>query len=363
MSYATATFPGVVAYNRRGIGRTDARRAVCGSIAIGVGTVTAAGLMAGCATVAAAWLVTQSLGSNSRLHSTSPFALETSALNQPYRDLLRAAGDFSPPPVIAVPAAPPRPVRDAEITPPAARAPSPAIPQHAPNRAAPARVASVPLPEPRPRLALRVPPAAPALPVEAKHRPSLNQPRVAVATPPEATSDTNLAPQRPVAALPEQARTEPLGLPAPGSHTAVYDIAGHTVFLPDGERLEAHSGLGRLLDDPRYVSARGRGPTPPNVYDLTLREEIFHGVKAIRLNPVSGSHMFGRDGILAHTYMLGPSGQSFGCVSFRNYPAFLHAYLNGEINRLVVVPHVETDVPIADRSRRRPGDHYAFNNR
>ena len=87
--------------------------------------------------------------------------------------------------------------------------------------------------------------------------------------------------------------------------------------------------------------AKGRGPTPPNVYDLTLREELFHGVRAIRLNPVDESKMFGRDGILAHTYMLGPNGQSNGCVSFSNYDAFLTAYLSGEVTRLVVVDHLE----------------------
>ena len=47
--------------------------------------------------------------------------------------------------------------------------------------------------------------------------------------------------------------------------------------------------------------------------------------------------MFDRDGILAHTYMLGPSGQSNGCVSFRDYPKFLRAYQRGEIDRIVVV--------------------------
>ena len=35
--------------------------------------------------------------------------------------------------------------------------------------------------------------------------------------------------------------------------------------------------------------------------------------------------------------MLGPNGQSNGCVSFRNYPAFLNAFLRGEFERLVVV--------------------------
>jgi hypothetical protein len=39
--------------------------------------------------------------------------------------------------------------------------------------------------------------------------------------------------------------------------------------------------------------------------------------------------------------MLGPSGQSFGCVSFKDYQQFLKAYENGEINRLVVVPHLD----------------------
>jgi hypothetical protein len=42
-----------------------------------------------------------------------------------------------------------------------------------------------------------------------------------------------------------------------GSHTAVYDIAARTVYMPNGRRLEAHSGLG-LMDDPSYVSAKGR---------------------------------------------------------------------------------------------------------
>src|SRR5205085_1923527 len=77
---------------------------------------------------------------------------------------------------------------------------------------------------------------------------------------------------------------------------------------------------------------------------LTLRERPFHGVRAIRLNPLDGSRMHGRAGILAHSYMLGPSGQSNGCVSFSDYPAFLNAFLRGDVNRLVVVEHL-ADVP------------------
>jgi hypothetical protein len=121
------------------------------------------------------------------------------------------------------------------------------------------------------------------------------------------------------------------------SRTAIYDITARTVYLPNGRRLEAHSGLGDHMDDPRYVNARGTGPTPPNVYELKLRETLFHGDRAIRLIPNDSSKMYGRDGILAHSYLLGPNGQSNGCVSFSDYTAFLDAFLRGDINRLVVV--------------------------
>jgi hypothetical protein len=120
---------------------------------------------------------------------------------------------------------------------------------------------------------------------------------------------------------------------------AVYDISARTVTLPSGESLEAHSGLGPHMDDPRNVHLKMRGATPPGTYDLTEREALFHGVRAIRLNPVGGSGtIHNRVGLLAHTYMLGPSGASNGCVSFRNYDRFLQAFLRGEVRRLVVVP-------------------------
>ena len=119
--------------------------------------------------------------------------------------------------------------------------------------------------------------------------------------------------------------------------TAVYDVAAHTVYLPNGTKLEAHSGLRNRLDDPRYVNERMRGATPPNVYELQPREQLFHGVQALRLIPVGSGDVYGRTGLLAHTYMLGPNGDSNGCVSFKNYNAFLQAYQNGEVKRLVVV--------------------------
>ena len=127
----------------------------------------------------------------------------------------------------------------------------------------------------------------------------------------------------------------------PNSRIAIYDIAAHTVYMPNGDTLEAHSGLGERLDNPRYVNVRMKGPTPPNVYKMTMRERVFHGVRAIRLTPVDESKMFGRDGMLAHTYMLRNRGHSNGCVVFGNYPAFLAAFQRGEVDRLVVVDHLD----------------------
>jgi hypothetical protein len=119
--------------------------------------------------------------------------------------------------------------------------------------------------------------------------------------------------------------------------TAVYDISAHKVYLPDGSVLEAHSGRGSALDDPGHTNERMQGSTPVNIYDLKPRESLFHGVEAIRLIPVDESQVFGRSGFLAHTYMLGPNGDSFGCVSFRNYDAFLQAFKEQKIKHLAVV--------------------------
>ena len=124
--------------------------------------------------------------------------------------------------------------------------------------------------------------------------------------------------------------------------TAVYDISAHTVYLPDGTKLEAHSGLGAKLDDPSSAKIHMRGVTPPHIYELKPREALFHGVPALRLNPIGGDDaIYGRAGLLAHTYMLGPNGDSNGCVSFKDYNAFLNAYRNQGIKRLAVVARVE----------------------
>jgi hypothetical protein len=132
--------------------------------------------------------------------------------------------------------------------------------------------------------------------------------------------------------------------------TAVYDISARAVYLPNGTKLEAHSGYGSLMDDVEHVKQRMVGATPPAVYDLKPRERLFHGVEALRMIPQDASATFGRTGLLTHSYMLGPNGDSNGCVSIKNYENFLRAYKDGEINRLVVVPSLNDAVSASRRS-------------
>jgi hypothetical protein len=132
--------------------------------------------------------------------------------------------------------------------------------------------------------------------------------------------------------------------------TAVYDISARAVYMPDGTKLEAHSGLGSLMDDPGHVNEQNVGATPPNVYDLKPRERLFHGVRALRMIPVGDNGTAGRSGLLAHSYMLGPKGDSNGCVSIKNYESFLQAFTNGEIKHLVVVPSLSGETSAPPRS-------------
>ncbi|MDQ0320908.1 hypothetical protein QO002_003046 [Pararhizobium capsulatum DSM 1112] len=119
--------------------------------------------------------------------------------------------------------------------------------------------------------------------------------------------------------------------------TAYYDISAGVVYMPNGERLEAHSGIGKMRDNPDFVHIKMRGPTPPGTYKVTLRETLFHGVEAVRLTPTNGVAPHGRVGLLAHSYLLRNRGDSHGCVAFANYPKFLKAFKRGEITHMVIV--------------------------
>ncbi|MCO5065316.1 MAG: DUF2778 domain-containing protein [Rhizobiaceae bacterium] len=125
-----------------------------------------------------------------------------------------------------------------------------------------------------------------------------------------------------------------------GNGVAVYDISAAKVYMPDGTVLEAHSGIGKMADNPRYVNVKMGGATPPHVYNLKLRERLFHGVEAIRMLPVDGKNKYGRDGFLTHSYLLrGGRAESHGCVAFKDYNKFLKAYKQGKVRQIVVVPN------------------------
>lgn len=395
MPSRAAAFPDVTAFTARAYDARDYRRAIFGGAILGLGSVSAAALMAGTVAVAAAWMVSGSLARNPTFRASAPVALEAAVLPAPPRRLADPPDMFGGALAAANPAyAPP--------------APSPATAEAAPKQQSAALTNNVPLPSPRPlHLALvriereRTAPApAPAFAATPAASSEAREIRIEAAAagatqkPTETREQKQMAalaasfaaadvtgsispvanpvfpnpvfpkpalpkPEFPKPAFPRLAYNNPDTPPLRDSRTAIYDIVAHTVYMPDGERLEAHSGLGRMLDDPRYVAAKGRGPTPPNTYDLTLRSGMFHGVQALRLNPVADSRMYGRDGILAHTYMLGPSGQSFGCVSFKNYAQFLRAFRRGDVSRLVVVPHLPSPPPGVRAGNDAP-TRYAF---
>ncbi|MGE4372232.1 MAG: DUF2778 domain-containing protein [Xanthobacter sp.] len=167
--------------------------------------------------------------------------------------------------------------------------------------------------------------------------------------PPEASAPATVAPEE----VAPTRRTTPPGripshtnvtLPTRENRFAVYDISGQVVYMPNGDQLEAHSGLGEKFDNPRYVSVRNLGPTPPNTYRLTPREALFYGVPALRMHPVGSGRMYGRDGFLTHSYLMGARGDSNGCISFKDYDRFLAAYRRGEITHMVVVASLPDDV-------------------
>jgi len=230
---------------------------------------------------------------------------------------------------------------------------------------------AVPLPPRRPAdltEGQRTPPAEAARLPAAELSPAAVElgPDVAPPPPGEATVQQTIA-SPPATAAPAQLDSRDI-LPiifgafiqpsAPCAGTAVYDIAAHTVYMPNGETLEAHSGLGRNLDDPRSFSRKNRGVLPPQTYALKPRKQLFHGIAALRLDPVGDGHMYGRVGMLAHTYMRGPRGDSNGCVSFKDYDKFLAAYQRGEVSRLLVVTHggaTSSSVASDNREAGSPG--------
>jgi hypothetical protein len=389
MTYSTAMVADVTAFRGRDRVRPDfaprdgapgeLRRTVFGTLFVGVGSVAAVGAMIAAVIAAAACIVggLHEAHPHSHLALKRPFALGGQALTRletekdRARDIARDAArdvarnmarDMSKALEIssAVRAlAPAASVNVVKLTvfkaPTQVAAAAQVVTQHV------AAFSSMPLPARRPTPA---PQMQAVRDQAARDQAARENVRLASAYAPEATASVPAQTgsfgstlQR-LFATQASRSASPL-LAAVDNHTAVYDIESHVVYLPNGERMEAHSGLGEWIDDPGHVNAKMHGATPPNVYNLTMREGLFHGVEALRLTPVGDNSMYGRDGILAHPYMLGASGQSFGCVSFRDYQAFLQAFKRGEVNRLVVVPHLDGRPP--STATRATGRDYAFN--
>ena len=72
---------------------------------------------------------------------------------------------------------------------------------------------------------------------------------------------------------------------------------------------DSFSDGGKFMDDPDSMHRKDVGVTPPNVYTVRFREKPFHGVRALRMTPVGGANMYGRDGFLTHSFLLGTNGE------------------------------------------------------
>jgi hypothetical protein len=394
MSYTAGAIDNVTPFGSRRVSTGNCGRMIFSGGVVGIATLITAGVIVSSLAITTAWMgVTFHHNKPAAQAKASAMAPEAMALANPYGAFASAMFGSARP--IDVPESAPRlaaatPVKpDAMFDPRAASAAAETFaliggtPLTSPGDVA--ALLSPPLLSP-PTMQAQNPPSskvardgAPATEMtrEAELTPPVLPPRRAnerpdAASPTPDAPQTATAPAAPAPAAPSQSggimgffaklfsgsKSDNSSV-VPDARTAVYDIEAHTVYLPNGDRLEAHSGMGQWLDDPRFVNVKDRGPTPPHVYDLKLRESLFHGVQAIRLTPVGDGEMFGRDGILAHSYMLGPNGQSNGCVSFRDYEAFLRAFRNGEIDRILVVARAGGKPPIVARGRRGNSNRYA----
>src|SRR5580700_3215521 len=86
-----ATLPNVNAFNVRAVALGDYRRKLLGSVALGLVAVAAVAVMGGAATMAAAWLLSSSLSSNSNLRPAGVVVLEAADMPRPHRTLTETA--------------------------------------------------------------------------------------------------------------------------------------------------------------------------------------------------------------------------------------------------------------------------------
>src|ERR1700759_1111506 len=328
MSYTAGALDSVSHFGIRRVSTGKCSRMIFGSGVVGVGALVTASVIVSSLAITTAWMGLTFHHNKSNARTTAPaLAPEAMALANPYGAL--ASAMFGSARAIDVPETAPRlagatPAEpDAMFDPRAASAAAETF----------ALIGGTPLTSPDDVAALLSPPLLSPPAMQAQKNPLSNTVARDTAPAAEMTRQAELTPpvlpprrgnDRPDVDAPGPAAPQTATAPAappqsggimgffaklfagpksdnsavvPDARTAVYDIEAHTVYLPNGDRLEAHSGMGQWLDDPRFVNVKDRGPTPPHIYDLKLRESLFHGVQAIRLTPVGDGEMYGRDGI------------------------------------------------------------------
>jgi len=196
-------------------------------------------------------------------------------------------------------------------------------------------LSDIPLPETRPALET----------VTIERKPAEEKPATRTATrqAKEDDDDKDVAivkPERSLFGDLFKSRGNSTGWVGKGTKVAIYDVSNATVYMPDGTKLRAHSGIGKMRDNPRFEHVKMTGPTPAGIYRLRMRERRFHGVEAIRMLSVDGRDPKNRTGLLTHTNLLRGQKGSHGCVAFQNYEPFLNAFKRGHVNMLVVVPEL-----------------------
>ena len=60
------------------------------------------------------------------------------------------------------------------------------------------------------------------------------------------------------------------------------------------------------------------------------------------MSVADGTDINGRSGLLVHSFMLGPNGDSNGCISVKDYDRFLKAFNDGQFTHIAVIPSLKS---------------------
>ena len=111
----------------------------------------------------------------------------------------------------------------------------------------------------------------------------------------------------------------------------------HRSICPTARGSRRIPASGRRATIPRKVNERMRGPTPPATYALSPREDSVPRRRRPAADPDRQQRLSAAPACSPIPTCWGRTATSNGCVSFRDYDAFLRAFRSGEITKLVVV--------------------------